>query len=207
MKSLADLKAVRQQLVEQQARAEAQRQAAQEALRQRERQQNLFRAAVGQVQPLVAAPRAAATTKRPAPVATQHLRDEQEVLRSSLSDAFDPASLLETDAELSYARSGVGADVLRKLRKGEWAVQREIDLHGLRREEAREALAAFIRQAHLHGIRCVRVVHGKGLGSPDKTPVLKERVHSWLTQKRQVMAFVQARPLEGGAGAVLVLLG
>ncbi len=207
MKSLADLAAVRQQLLEQQVRAEAERLAAQEAARLRERQQNLFRAAVGQVQPLAAAPRAAATAKRPAPVAVQHLRDEQEVLRSSLSDAFDPASLLETDAELSYARSGVGADVLRKLRKGEWAVQREIDLHGLRREEAREALAAFIRQAHLHGIRCVRVVHGKGLGSPDKTPVLKARVHSWLAQKRQVMAFVQARPLEGGAGAVLVLLG
>ncbi len=207
MKSLADLKAVRQQLQEQQARAQAERKAAQDAERQRERQQNLFRAAVGQVQPLTVGARAPLGKPRPKPVATQHLRDEQEVLRASLSDAFDPANLLETDAGLSYARAGVGPDVLRKLRRGEWTVQREIDLHGLRREDAREALAAFVRQAHLHGIRCVRVVHGKGLGSPDKTPVLKERVHSWLTQKRQVMAFVQARPLEGGAGAVLVLLG
>ena len=67
-------------------------------------------------------------------------------------------------------------------------------------------LAAFIRESHRHGIRCVRVVHGKGLGSPGKTPVLKGRVHSWLVQKKEVIAFVQARPAEGGAGALVVLL-
>jgi len=68
------------------------------------------------------------------------------------------------------------------------------------------ALTTFIRETHKHGIRCVRVVHGKGLGSPGKTPVLKSKVHSWLVQKNQVMAFVQAKPAEGGAGALVVLL-
>jgi DNA-nicking Smr family endonuclease len=136
----------------------------------------------------------------------QRLLDEQEVLRSSLSDDFDVSSLLDTDTALSYAKPGVGPDVTRKLRRGEWAVQRELDLHGLRIEDAREALAHFIREAQKQGLRCVRVVHGKGLGSPGKTPVLKSRVHSWLMQKTEVLAYVQAKPADGGAGAVVVLL-
>ena len=107
---------------------------------------------------------------------------------------------------MSYRRPGVGADVTRKLRRGDWSIQRQIDLHGLRRDDARDALGSFIREAHRHGIRCVRVVHGKGLGSPGKTPVLKGRVHSWLIQKSEVLAFVQARPADGGAGALVVLL-
>ena len=90
----------------------------------------------------------------------------------------------------------------RKLRRGDWSIQRQIDLHGLRRDDAREALSLFIREAHQQGIRCVRVVHGKGLGSPGKAPILKNRVHSWLVQKNEVLAFVQAKPADGGAGAV-----
>eukprot|EP01036_Dinobryon_divergens_P045934 gene45934-61401_t len=82
----------------------------------------------------------------------------------------------------------------------------QLDLHGLRRDDAREALSSFIRESHKHGIRCVRVVHGKGLGSPGKAPILKSRVHSWLVQKKEVLAFVQAKPADGGAGALLVLL-
>jgi DNA-nicking Smr family endonuclease len=96
--------------------------------------------------------------------------------------------------------------VTRKLRRGDWSIQREIDLHGLRTDEAREALGPFIREAYKQGIRCVRVVHGKGLGSPGKSPVLKGRVQSWLVQKKEVLAFVQARPAQGGAGALVVLL-
>ena len=79
-------------------------------------------------------------------------------------------------------------------------------MHGLRRDDAREVLSIFIREAHKQGIRCVRVVHGKGLGSPGKAPVLKNRVHSWLVQKNEVLAFVQAKPADGGAGALVVLL-
>ena len=115
-------------------------------------------------------------------------------------------TLLHTDETLSFRRPGVGPDVAYKLRRGKWSIQRQIDLHGLRRDDAREALSIFIREAHKHGIRCVRVVHGKGLGSPGKAPVLKHRVHSWLVQKNEVLAFVQARPAEGGAGALVVLL-
>jgi len=95
--------------------------------------------------------------------------------------------------------------VTRKLRRGDWSIQRQIDLHGLRRDDAREALGLFIREAHKHGIRCVRVVHGKGLGSPGKVPVLKSRVHGWLVQKNEVLAFVQAnrRRWRRGAGRLV----
>ena len=114
--------------------------------------------------------------------------------------------LLDIDDQLSFRRPGIGTDVTRKLRKGHWSIQRQLDLHGLRSDEARAQLSAFVRQARLHGIRCVRVVHGKGLGSPGKAPVLKRKVFAWLVQKNEVLAFVQARPAEGGAGALVVLL-
>ena len=127
-------------------------------------------------------------------------------MREAISDEFDASTLLDIDDALSFRRPGIGTDVTRKLRMGEWSLQGEIDLHGMRREQAREALAAFIRDAHRRGWRCVRVVHGKGLGSPGKTPVLKSKVQSWLIQKNEVLAFVQARGDEGGAGALVVLL-
>jgi DNA-nicking Smr family endonuclease len=142
----------------------------------------------------------------PAPVAVQRQKDEEAVLRDALSDGFDVSTLLDTDDALSFRRPGIGIDVTQKLRKGGWSIQREIDLHGLRSDEARVALAEFIRIAHKQGLRCLRVVHGKGLGSPGKTSVLKPKVHSWLIQKNQVMAFVQAKATEGGAGALVVLL-
>ena len=140
------------------------------------------------------------------PIAVQQQRDDIAVMREAISDEFDVETLLETDEALSYRRPGMGPDVLRKLRRGGWSIQGQLDLHGLRREEAREALSLFIKDAHKTGWRCVRVVHGKGLGSPGKTPVLKGKVQSWLIQKQEVLAFVQARPAEGGAGALVVLL-
>jgi DNA-nicking Smr family endonuclease len=136
----------------------------------------------------------------------QQQRDEQAVMREALSDEFDVETLLDTDEALSFRRPGLGPDVVRKLRRGQWQLQGQLDLHGLRREDARLALAEFIRYAHKSGWRCVRVIHGKGLGSPGKTPVLKNRVHSWLVQKKEVLAFAQARPADGGAGALVVLL-
>jgi len=95
---------------------------------------------------------------------------------------------------------------LSKLRRGHWALQGQLDLHGLRRDQAREALAAFLRQARRQGLRCVRIIHGKGHGSVNKEPVLKQKVRNWLAQKEEVLAFCQARPDEGGAGALVVLL-
>ena len=140
------------------------------------------------------------------PVIMQYQRDEQAVLIEAISDEFDVGTLLDVDELLSFRRPGIGTDVTHKLRRGDWSIQRQLDLHGLRRDEAREHLSFFIREAHQHGIRCVRVIHGKGLGSPGKAPVLKSRVHSWLVQKQEVLAFVQAKPADGGGGALVVLL-
>ncbi len=128
------------------------------------------------------------------------------MLVASVSDEFEIDTLLHTDDELSFRRPGVGADVLRKLRRGEWVIQDEIDLHGCRTDEARELLADFIRDAGKRGLRCVRVVHGKGLGSKGRQPVLKGKTKVWLAQREDVIAFCQARSTEGGGGALIVLL-
>lgn len=206
VKSLADLKQVKK-AIEAQAKADAERKAeAAKRARQATADKDLFRQAAGKVQPLVQPAKAQLKSVKPQPRPLQHQLDEQAALQETLSDDFDASTLLETDEHLSYRRPGIGPDVTRKLRRGDWAIQRQIDLHGLRTEDAREALGRFIREAHQQGIRCVRVVHGKGLGSPGKTPVLKGRVQSWLAQKMEVLAFVQARPAEGGAGALVVLL-
>ena len=204
--SLQDLKQVKKQIAAAQAQAAAEEAARVAALRKAEAEKNLFTRAIGKVAPLPANNKAHLPSPPREPVATQHKKDEAQVIQDSLSDEFDVSTLLDTDDALSFRRPTVGPEVTRKLRKGDWAIQREIDLHGLRSDEARLALTTFIRDAHKHGIRCVRVVHGKGLGSPGKTPVLKSKVHSWLVQKNQVMAFVQAKPAEGGAGALVVLL-
>jgi DNA-nicking Smr family endonuclease len=204
--SLADLKQVKK-AIEAQAKAEAERKAeAQRKARQATADADLFRQAAGAVKPLAVPAKAPLTPAKPRPVPVQRQLDEQAALQEALSDEFDASTLLDTDEHLSYRRPGVGPDVTRKLRRGDWAIQRQLDLHGLRTDEAREQLGQFIREAHRQGLRCVRVVHGKGLGSPGKTPVLKGRVQGWLAQKKEVLAFVQARPAEGGAGAVVVLL-
>jgi DNA-nicking Smr family endonuclease len=206
LKSLKDLQQVQQKLAEQQRVAAAQEAARAEAERRAHAERTLFVRAAGAVQPIRRHGRVDLAPDQPAPLPVQQQLDEQRVLREALSDEFDAATLLDIDEALSFRRPGVGPDVTRKLRKGEWTIQGEIDLHGLRRDDAREALAAFVREAFRRGWRCVRVVHGKGLGSPGKTPVLKGKVQSWLIQKNEVLAFVQARGDEGGAGALVVLL-
>jgi DNA-nicking Smr family endonuclease len=206
LKSLKDLQQVQQKLVEQQRVAAAQEAARQEAERRAHAERTLFTRAAGHVQPIRRHGRVELAPDQPAPLPVQQQLDDQRVLQEAISDEFDAATLLDIDDALSFRRPGVGTDVTRKLRKGEWSIQGEIDLHGLRREDAREALAGFVREAHRRGWRCVRVVHGKGLGSPGKTPVLKGKVQGWLIQKNEVMAFVQARGDEGGAGALVVLL-
>ena len=206
LNSLKDLQQVQRHLAEAQAKALAEEAARREAQRRLQAERDLFSRAVGVVKALPDARKAQLKLAPPAPVAVQQRRDEQAVLRETLSDEFDVGTLLEADEQLSYRRAGIGPDVTRRLRRGEWSIQRELDLHGLRTEDAREALAAFIREAVKTGQRCVRVVHGKGLGSPGKAPVLKSRVQGWLIQKTEVLAFVQAKPAEGGAGALLVLL-
>jgi DNA-nicking Smr family endonuclease len=204
--NLSDLKLVKKEI-----EAQALREAAlatQKALdaKRKAAASNLFQAAIGKVQPMAPPQRAALAPAPPQPIPKQQLLDDAAALQEALSDEVDITTLLDTDDQLSYRRPGVGTDVTQKLRKGKWTIQKQIDLHGFRSDEAREALGAFIRDAHKQGIRCVRVVHGKGLGSPGKAPVLKEKVHRWLVQKSEVLAFVQAPPAQGGAGALVVLL-
>jgi DNA-nicking Smr family endonuclease len=206
LKSLAELKLVRREI-----EAQAKQQAELNAERKRAAQQasaekDLFIKAAGAVQPLADKRRVILKKEQPKPLPVQHERDEQSALQESMSDEFDVSTLLDTDEHLSFRRPGIGVDVTRKLRLGQWSIQRQLDLHGLRSDEAREVLGQFIREAHKQGIRCVRVIHGKGLGSPGKTPILKNRVHSWLVQKNEVLAFVQAKPADGGSGALVVLL-
>ena len=203
---MQELAAIRQALTQRQALAEAERQRAQAAEKARLAEQKLFERAVGAVQPLNHAPRVELQVVRPSPTAFQQALDDQAALRESLSDEFDVSTLLDVDDQMSFRRPGIGHDVTRKLRRGDWSIQGQVDLHGLRSDEAREALGQFIRDAMRMGWRCVRVVHGKGLGSPGKTPVLKSKTQKWLVQKNEVLAFVQARPAEGGAGALVVLL-
>ena len=206
LRSLADLEHVKTAL-----QAQARQQALQQAelalvQRRATSARDLFLRAAGTVQALPDKRRASLPTPRPEPVPRQFLLDEQAALQETISDVFDASTLLDVDDQLSFRRPGIGTDVTRKLRQGNWSIQRQLDLHGLRSDEAREALGGFIRDACAVGIRCVRVIHGKGLGSPGKSPVLKNKVHSWLVQKSEVLAFVQARPADGGAGAVVVLL-
>jgi DNA-nicking Smr family endonuclease len=204
--SLADLADLKRVLIARAATAAAAREAERLRALQAEREMRLFETTVGPVKWLVNKHRAQHPTRPVSPEPLQRQRDEALVMREALSDDFDVETLLHTDDLLSYRVPRLGPDVLRKLREGRWSIQRQLDLHGLRTDEAREALGRFIREAHQHGLRCVRVVHGKGLGSPGRMPVLKSRVHRWLVQKHEVMAFVQARPADGGAGALVVLL-
>lgn len=206
IKDFSALKSLRKGLKAQ----EEMRQKAEAERRRREQQEqvdaDLFRRSIGEVAPLSVRDKRELPLPRPLPIARHHLADERAALEESLSDDFSVETLLETDEALSFARNGIGPDVLRKLRRGQWVIQAQLDLHGLRRDEAREALVLFVRNATKRGLRCVRVVHGKGLGSPNKEPVLKHKVRSWLAQKEEVIAFCQAKAADGGSGALVVLL-
>jgi DNA-nicking Smr family endonuclease len=191
------------------ARLEAEREARRMQAERRAAQceQRAFAEAVGAVTPLAPHNRRLHGTPKPPPLARQRELDEQAALREAWSDAVDIESLLHTDAGLGFHRSGVGPDVLARLRRGRWTIQAQLDLHGLRREDAREALMGFLAEAQRQGKRCLRVVHGKGNGSPGREPVLKAKVQRWLAQSDAVIAFAQASGPQGGAGALIVLLG
>ena len=203
---LQDLGSLRKALADAAAQAARREAETRERAAREKHERELFARSVGPVVPLRHAVRAVVERPRPAPMPRQRERDDAQVLHEAISDEFDVDTLLDTDDGLSFRRRNVGPEVLRKLRRGAWTVQAQLDLHGLRREEAREQLGAFLREADRHGLHCVRVIHGKGNGSPGREPVLKSRVKSWLVQKREVLAFAQARACDGGHGALLVLL-
>lgn len=188
------------------------RQRALEEQRERERAHttaraaHLFRDAVADAVPLAPTGRVVPERVPPPAIPRQRELDEQAALAASLSDEIGIEQFLETDDALSYRRDGIGAEIVRRLRRGEWSVNGQLDLHGLRSDEARAALVAFLDRARRESWRCVRVIHGKGLGSAGREPVLKARVPRWLVQRQDVLAFCQARPNDGGSGALIVLL-
>lgn len=167
-------------------------------------ERDLFRKAVGKIRP-VKQDKIHPHRKRRKPVPDQTLRDQREVMDSLLSDEYEPAEV-ETGDELLYTRPGLQHTVIRKLRRGQYAVEAQLDLHGATVAQAREAVNAFIKNAQEHDKRVVRIIHGKGNTSAGKLPVLKGKVNSWLRQKDEVLAFCSARPNDGGTGAVYVLL-
>jgi DNA-nicking Smr family endonuclease len=166
----------------------------------------LFREAVRDAQPIRSTRRHVPPAPKHPPIPVQSLMDEQAVLEELAEAPFSPDMALETGEEASFVRDGVQAGVLRKLRRGQWVVQAELDLHGATREVARHLLAQFLKSCRVRELRCVRVIHGKGLGSKNREPVLKGKVRGWLQQRDEVLAFCQAPPLQGGGGALLVLL-
>jgi DNA-nicking Smr family endonuclease len=154
--------------------------------------------------------RIAHAPQRPAPIPRQRIADDADALIASKYGA-EPAPDTweigqEHEAGQTYVRRGLGTDILKKLRRGAWSVQGEIDLHGHTIDEAHDALADFLDDARAHGYRCVRVIHGKGLTSPNREPVLKGKVRTWLSHWDEVLAYCEAPRHGGGGGAVLVLL-
>lgn len=146
----------------------------------------------------------------PKPIPRQRIADERDALLASKYGAEPaPASWdigQEHEGEQTFLRRGLGQDVLSKLRRGHWSVQAELDLHGMTSNAARDTLADFLLEARARGVRCVRVIHGKGLSSPAKEPVLKGKVRRWLAHWDDVLAYCEAPPHAGGGGAVLILL-
>jgi DNA-nicking Smr family endonuclease len=164
----------------------------------------LFRNAAGTVTPVkqnqVRIPR-----RRPAPVPLQRLADESHVIDEMAAGTAD-ADGLETGEELLYRRNGLQDRQFRKLKTGQLSIQAELDLHGLNVSAAKQRVADFLGHCRTEGKYCVRIIHGKGLGSPNREPVLKRHLGHWLQQRKDVLAFCSARPVDGGTGAVYVLL-
>jgi DNA-nicking Smr family endonuclease len=166
--------------------------------------------AFSDVTPLPPSNKAGLTHPRPSAVPRQSLADERDALEMSkygsepAPQAWDIGQ--EIEGEQTFLRPGLGSDVLTGLRRGRWVVQAEHDLHGMTTDEAHDSLADFLLEARAHGLRCVRVIHGKGLTSRNREPVLKGKVRRWLAHYNDVLAYCEAPRHAGGSGAVVVLL-
>ena len=168
--------------------------------------QDLFRQAVDGAQPLPHHNKVLRRKEAPPPYPVQSHLDEHAALADSLAAEWTAQDWLDSGDEPNFVRTGVSRQVLRKLRSGAWVIERELDLHGLDRHQAREALTEFLASCRRRGVRCVRVIHGKGLGSKNREPVLRTKVKNWLVQREEVLAYCQARPVDGGSGALVILL-
>lgn len=171
-----------------------------------EADREVFLSALSDVEPITPHGRFLHPAPRRPPIPLNKLRDEREVIHESLHDPVRWDADIENEEELSYVRPGISRQALRRLRRGDWVSQAELDLHGLTKVEAKLELADFLFECRRRGTRCVRIIHGKGLRSKNREPVLKHHVRHWLAQRDEVLAFVQARPIDGGGGAVMVLL-
>jgi DNA-nicking Smr family endonuclease len=166
----------------------------------------LFRAAVRGARPAPPVNRVEPFRRLPAPIPAKRLEDEQAVLDELSRLALDGIEDVEIEDDCLFLRTGLPRDILRKLRRTHWAIQDHLDLHGLTGDEAALETAAFLGECRRKGLRCVRIVHGKGLRSRGREPVLKRRIRKLLTRREEVLAFVEPRATEGGGGAVVVLL-
>jgi DNA-nicking Smr family endonuclease len=166
----------------------------------------LFHQAMAGVRPLRGPRRATLCTPRPWPEPRKQDDDSEGRTVDDLSDHIAWLDSLADDEALTFVRNGVTRQVLRNLRRAHWPIQAEIDLHGYTSDEARRQLVTFLDESRASRLRCVRIIHGKGLCSPNREPVLKFKTANWLLQRADVLAFCQAGPREGGGGALLVLL-
>lgn len=170
-------------------------------------ERQLFAQAMRGVEPLPSRhQRAEAPRPAPAPLALKLHEEEQTVLADSLLQPMAFEDRLEMGEEAAFLRPGLTRKVLVDLRRGRWVTQAELDLHGLNRDQARLAVAQFLTDNLRAGRRCVRIIHGKGLGSPGRMSILKQLVRGWLAQREEILAFCQAPDHRGGSGAVVVLL-
>lgn len=194
-------------------RQEAEREAKQKASEHIARETNVFLDVMNQtgvkamagVKPLGDETRAQhRKVRRPIPVQT--IADNKRVLEESMSDDLDSIEFLESEDGKSFRRPGIGPDVPRDLRRGRWSVRAQIDLHGMTVDDARSAVAEFLKNARKQELFCVRIIHGKGNGTPGRIGVLREVVRRWLKQRDEVVAFCEPREIDGGAGATIVRL-
>ena len=165
----------------------------------------LFRRAVSGAVPIRTTPRVTPTAKPP-PVPVQSLLDDHGALAESLRGQLTREERMETGEEITYLREGLRPDTLKKLRRGHWVTQDELDLHGCDSEQARALLVEFLAGCRKRRFRCLRIIHGKGLGSPRKEPVLRGKIRHWLAKREEIYAYCQAPDNMGGSGATLVLL-
>jgi len=169
-------------------------------------QDALFRHAMLGAQPIDSRNRVQLERPAPSPTPVKRQADERAALNESLAAPLSFEDRLDMGDEAAFLRTGLPRRVLSDLRRGRWVLQGQIDLHGLTRDEAREALGHFLTASLQQGRRCIRVIHGKGLGSPGRVSILKQLSRGWLSQREEILAFCQAGPHDGGAGALLVLM-
>ena len=164
----------------------------------------LFRNAVADSQP-IKQDQVIPDTPKPSPSPAQTKADNQAVVGEMQNAEYDDTHLERGD-ELLFSKPGLQKQTLRKLRRGQFNIEGELDLHGMTTVMAKEALSTFLKRCKSQNKRCIRIIHGKGLGSKDKKPVIKNKLNNWLQKRDDILAFCSAREVDGGTGAIYLLL-